>query len=131
VSGAGREDRDGTGAAQQQVCRLSEETYGKAGKCFDAVFDFGILHHVPVWQTGVAEIRRVLRPGGTFFFEEVTRAALNRWMYRAFLNHPKENRFSEVEFLRELTSHNLQPASEIRRVLFGDIFIGVAKLGNR
>lgn len=29
---------------------------------FDAVFDFGMLHHVPVWQHGVGEIRRVLKP---------------------------------------------------------------------
>jgi len=42
-------------------------------KMFDAVFDFGMLHHVPVWQQGVAEIRRVLKPGGRLFFEEVTR----------------------------------------------------------
>ena len=28
-------------------------------ECFDAVFDFGMLHHVVEWQAGVAEIRRV------------------------------------------------------------------------
>lgn len=94
---------------------------------FDAVFDFGILHHVPRWQDGVAEIRRVLKPGGTFFFEEVTRAALNRWTYRTFLKHPTSNRFSEAEFLQELTNLGLRPESAIHRVLFGDIFIGVAK----
>lgn len=33
-------------------------------ECFDAVFDFGMLHHVPVWQAAVAEIRRVLKPSG-------------------------------------------------------------------
>lgn len=38
-----------------------------ADSSFDAVFDFGILHHVPAWQTGVAEIRRVLKPGSRFF----------------------------------------------------------------
>jgi len=94
---------------------------------FDAVFDFGILHHVPLWQSGVAEISRVLKPGGTFFFEEVTRAALNRWTYRTFLKHPAENRFSEAEFLEELTRARLHPNANINRVLFGDIFIGVAK----
>jgi ubiquinone/menaquinone biosynthesis C-methylase UbiE len=95
---------------------------------FDAVFDFGMLHHVPVWQTGIAEIRRVLKPGGTFLFEEVTRAALERWVYRTFLEHPAENRFSEAEFVAELASHGLEPTGAIRRVLFSDIFIGVAKL---
>lgn len=95
---------------------------------FDAVFDFGVLHHVPDWQRGIAEIRRILKPGGTFFFEEVTRAALKRWTYRTFLEHPAENRFSEAEFLEELANHRMQPANAVRRVLSGDIFIGAAKL---
>ncbi len=94
---------------------------------FDAVFDFGILHHVPAWQHGVAEIARVLKPGGVFFFEEVTRAALERWSYRTFLKHPRENRFSEVEFLEALNNHDLRPDPEVHRALFGDIFIGVAQ----
>lgn len=93
---------------------------------FDAVFDFGMLHHVPVWQTGVAEIRRVLRPGGRFFFEEVTRAALERWTYRTFLEHPRENRFSEEDFVRELARQGMALISPTEHVLSGDIFIGVA-----
>jgi ubiquinone/menaquinone biosynthesis C-methylase UbiE len=60
---------------------------------FDAVADFGILHHVVAWQSALGEIGRVLKPGGRFFFEEVTQAALNRWVYRTFLDHPSENRF--------------------------------------
>ena len=40
---------------------------------FDAVFDFGILYHVPAWPVAVAEIHRMLRPGGRFYFGEVTR----------------------------------------------------------
>jgi ubiquinone/menaquinone biosynthesis C-methylase UbiE len=61
-----------------------------ADASFDAVFDFdfGILHHVPAWQTGVSEIGRVLKPGGRFFLQEVTQAALNRWIYRTFFEHP-------------------------------------------
>lgn len=68
----------------------------------DAVFDFGIIHHVPEWKRAVAEVARVLRPGGRFFFEEVTSQALNRWAYRTFLERPTENRFSRQEFVTEL-----------------------------
>ncbi len=39
---------------------------------FDAVFDFGAIHIVPDWKTALSEVRRVLRPGGRFFFELVT-----------------------------------------------------------
>jgi ubiquinone/menaquinone biosynthesis C-methylase UbiE len=94
---------------------------------FDAVFDFGMLHHVPVWQTAVAEIRRVLKPSGLFFFEEVTRAALNRSLYRVLLKHPTGNRFSEAEFVAELAIHGIALLEEPRRILAKDIFIGAGK----
>lgn len=94
---------------------------------FDAVFDFGMLHHVEDWQAGVAEIQRVLKPSGLFFFEEVTRDALNRWIYRTFLDHPLENRFSEVEFLTELSIRGIKPLGKPRSILSNDIFIGIAR----
>ncbi len=99
-----------------------------ANTSFGAVFDFGALHHVPDWQRSIAEIRRVLKPSGTFFFEEVTRAALERWIYRRFLEHPTGNRFSEDEFVTEVARHGLKLAGPLRRTLFGDIFIGAANL---
>ena len=37
---------------------------------YDAVFDFGIIHHVSKWQQVLAEANRVLLPGGLFFAEE-------------------------------------------------------------
>jgi ubiquinone/menaquinone biosynthesis C-methylase UbiE len=39
---------------------------------FDGVFDFGAIHLVPDWETAVAEVGRVLKPGGLYFFELVT-----------------------------------------------------------
>lgn len=33
---------------------------------FDAVYSFGVLHHVPCTEAAFAEVRRVLRPGGVF-----------------------------------------------------------------
>jgi ubiquinone/menaquinone biosynthesis C-methylase UbiE len=43
---------------------------------FDAVFDFGAIHLVPEWEKALDEVRRVLRPGGAYFFEWVTGRAL-------------------------------------------------------
>lgn len=92
---------------------------------FDAVFDFMIVHHVPEWQRAVSEIARVLRPGGRFFFEEVTRQALNRWTYRAFFDHPKENRFSGDEFIAELGRQGIAVNGGCEERCSGDFVIGV------
>jgi ubiquinone/menaquinone biosynthesis C-methylase UbiE len=40
---------------------------------YHAVFEIAILHHVPGWRRALAEVRRVLRPGGLFLFEELSR----------------------------------------------------------
>lgn len=94
---------------------------------FDAVFDFGIIHHVPAWQRAVAEVARVLKPGGTFFFEEVTRRALDRWFYRTFLEHPKTNRFSGEEFIAGLESQGIMVRGKHLEWFFGDFVVGVGR----
>jgi len=35
-----------------------------------AVFDFGILHHIPLWRKALAETQRVLVPKGVLLIEE-------------------------------------------------------------
>ena len=95
------------------------------GESFDAVFDFGIIHHVPDWKRAVAEVARVLRPGGRFFFEEVTAKALNRWSYRTFLEHPAENRFGGEEFINELELCGIAVGKNYVYRFFGDFVIGV------
>lgn len=94
---------------------------------FDAVFDFGIIHHIPRWQAAVAEVSRVLRPGGRFFFEEVTKRALDRWLYRTFLDHPTENRFSAQEFVAELERRDIVVGENSVEWFFGDFVTGVGR----
>lgn len=94
---------------------------------FDAVFDFGIIHHVPDWRKAVSEIHRVLKPDGRFFFEEVTRHALERWTYQAFLEHPTEDRFSGQEFVETLERQGLAVGDRVEERFFGDFVIGVAR----
>ena len=96
---------------------------------FDAVFDFGAIHHVPDWRAALSEIHRVLRPGGRLFFEEVTRQALNRWSYRTFLNHPTDDRFSGPELLAALEQARLHVSGNHLYRLFGDFIGGVACKG--
>jgi ubiquinone/menaquinone biosynthesis C-methylase UbiE len=93
---------------------------------FDAVFDFGIIHHVLNWKDAIREIVRVLKPGGRFYFEEVTKQALDRWLYRTFLDHPKADRFTSAEFIRELEKIGLTIGDNFVTKFFGDFVIGVA-----
>ena len=94
---------------------------------YDAVFDFGILHHVPDWRAAVAEVARVLRPGGRFFFEEVTRQALDRWFYRAFVVHPTRDRFAPEDLLAELARHGIALEGSLIHRAFGDFVLGVGR----
>jgi ubiquinone/menaquinone biosynthesis C-methylase UbiE len=94
---------------------------------YDAVFDFGILHHVPDWRAAVAEVARVLKPGGAFFFEEVTRQALDRWAYRAFFVHPREDRFAPDDLVAELARGGIAVEDRLAAYAFGDFVVGVGR----
>lgn len=94
---------------------------------YDAVFDFGILHHVPDWQRAVGEVARVLRPGGHFFFEEVTRQALERRSYRLLFEHPKENRFGPAELVAELDRRGVVLVRPVIERVSGDFVFGVGR----
>jgi len=98
---------------------------------FDAVFDFGIIHHIPDWKRAVSEVVRVLRPGGRFFFEEVTQQALARWFYRTFLDHPKLDRFSAREFVEELQEQGIIVGENTKEWFFGDFVVGVGYKANK
>jgi ubiquinone/menaquinone biosynthesis C-methylase UbiE len=41
----------------------------ESGSC-DAVFIFGVLHHIPEWKKALEEVHRVLTDGGAFLLEE-------------------------------------------------------------
>jgi SAM-dependent methyltransferase len=126
-------DRDMVDLARRRLARFGERVHLAPGDAtaiaadsasYDAVFDFGIVHHVPDWRLAVKEVARVLRPGGRFFFEEVTRHALERWSYRTFLEHPRHDRFSGAEFVAEVERAGLRVPQWTER-FFGDFVFGV------
>jgi ubiquinone/menaquinone biosynthesis C-methylase UbiE len=65
---------------------------------YDAVFDFGIIHHIPDWRSAVREVHRVLRPGGRFYAEEVLDRFIAHLLWRRLLDHPAEDRFDQAKF---------------------------------
>ncbi len=100
---------------------------GGADGSYDAVFDFGIIHHIPNWRDAIGEVFRVLRPGGRFFFDEVTAKALARPTYRWLLDHPQEDRFTAGQFIAELNRIGLRIGPENWRTrIGGDYLLGVA-----
>jgi ubiquinone/menaquinone biosynthesis C-methylase UbiE len=94
---------------------------------FDAVFDFGVIHHVPAWENAISEVRRVLKPGGIFVFEEVSKQALDRWVYRMLLKHPEENRFTAENFVAALDHQEMPVGGNLVSFCFGDFFAGVGR----
>ena len=74
---------------------------------FDAVFSFGVLHHMEDWRKAVGEISRVLKRGGEFFFEEPFRPFLRNVLVRTFTDHPRGGEFDFEEFKDELKQNNI------------------------
>jgi SAM-dependent methyltransferase len=65
----------------QVVAAHEPVTLPFADSSFDAVVSCGVLEHVPDPDGSVAEIRRILRPGGLFFVYHYP----NRWSYTEYL----------------------------------------------
>ncbi|PFG44902.1 methyltransferase family protein [Georgenia soli] len=100
---------------------------GAQDATYDAVFDFAALHHIENWRSVLAETARVLRPGGRFYFVEVTSAALARPSYRLLFDHPEQDRFGAGQFLAELHHHGLDPAERWKTAIGSDYLLGVAE----
>jgi ubiquinone/menaquinone biosynthesis C-methylase UbiE len=101
---------------------------------FDGVFDFGVIHQIEGWQEAVAEVARVLKPGGHFYFEAVStrfyRFAMNLAMERGAPDVRKIG-FGRDSYLNELAKNGIEvgenyiePRLPITSALIGDL-IGV------
>ena len=102
------------------------QTLGAVDGSYDAVFEFGILHHVEDWRLAMGEVARVLRPGGRFYFDEVTADALATRGYRWLFDHPTHDRFTAAEFIAELERQGLVVGQRWLTRIRGHYLLGVA-----
>ena len=100
---------------------------GAGNASYDAVFDFAIIHHVPDWRAAIGEVVRVLKPGGRFYFDEVTAAALATRGYRWLFDHPTHDRFTGQQFIAELERQGLRVGPRWRTHIRGHYLLGVAQ----
>jgi SAM-dependent methyltransferase len=106
------------------------ERIGAADGAYDAVFELAILHHVPGWRSALGEIRRVLRPGGLFLFEELSRELFSdvpvvSALLRRYTVHPWDAMFDFPAFRRGLADAGLRLAA-LRTELLPGWHLGVA-----
>ena len=95
---------------------------GFANKSFDAIFDFGIIHHIPNWRACIAELRRVLKQGGKLILEEFSIETFSGFpgrIYRSLLAHPYDQMFSIEEFVQYLKDagfriHGIKKANPLK-----------------
>ncbi|OGP92791.1 MAG: hypothetical protein A2Z19_01805 [Deltaproteobacteria bacterium RBG_16_54_18] len=83
----------------------------------DAVFGFGVLHHVVDWRSALGEIARVLKPAGVYFLEELYPAVYLNFITRHILLHPATDRFSGRDLRQALAQAglSLRHALELKR----------------
>jgi hypothetical protein len=79
---------------------------------YDAVFDFGMIHHVPNWRDVLAEVHRVLRPGGQLYAEEPVGGVLNHPLMHRLFAHPRRDQFDAADFRSALRASGLIPLRE-------------------
>ena len=78
---------------------------------YDAVFNFGAIHHVVQWRDAVREAYRVLKPGGRFYVEEILERYIVHPLFRRLLDHPQQDRFNQAQFAEALEQNGFTIAA--------------------
>lgn len=110
----------------EELVALAEEKHGASGvefgvrdipalgfpdASFDAVFNLAELHNYADWRGGLAEMVRVLRPGGYLVMNDLVRESFERGMgpyYKKKTVHPYDRMMTLAEFRGELDGQGLE-----------------------
>ena len=74
---------------------------------FDAIFDFGIIHHIPNWKNCLSELKRVLKPSGQLLIEDLSVETFETTfgkLLKKVLAHPYSSMYKRSEFIQHLKS---------------------------
>lgn len=99
---------------------------------FDAVFDFGVLHHIPRWRDALVEIRRVLKPDGRLVIEDLSLETFEAGagkLLKPLLSHPYQDMYRWPEFLKVLeeVGFRIQREAEANPAFLFRYFIVLAR----
>ncbi|MCC6875709.1 MAG: class I SAM-dependent methyltransferase [Sandaracinaceae bacterium] len=84
---------------------------------FDAVFVFGILHHVSAWRDALKELHRVLAPGGVLLVEELSGRFIDFSDRFLFTEHPRDVRLRWDDLRAGLRGAGFEIVAERRLAL--------------
>ncbi len=98
-----------SGAEKQQVSLFVGDAAALPVKTasVDAVFGFGVLHHIPDWRAALAEIARTLKPEGVYVLEELYPVLYQNFLTRHILLHPRSDRFRGPDLRQALAEAGL------------------------
>jgi ubiquinone/menaquinone biosynthesis C-methylase UbiE len=88
-------------------------------RALDAVFGFGVLHHLPDWRGGLKEIVRVLKPQGLYFLEEFYPPFYQNFLAKRIFLHPEADRFSSQDLHRALKEAGLSLRGSLEQKQLG------------
>lgn len=103
--------------AQERVAKYGDRAHVFVGDAeaidasdasFDAIVDYGIIHHITNWQKALKENARVLKPGGVFYFEDLLKGLVSAWLVRDLFDHPQATQFYGREFRAGLEAAGLR-----------------------
>lgn len=107
------------------VCQADATDLPFGNGRFDAVFGFGFLHHVPQWRTSLADVVRILKPGGAYYLVEFYPQLYQNIITKHLLLHPEFNRFKSQDLRQAFRELNLNLKNSIELKSMGIIGVGI------